>query len=184
VSGRKFTFLDSVLRTARRWPGEPAVFVGDTNSGRREIDEQVPAFNAREHGWMDRIEAAGWRDAFRHVRGAARAYTWYSPNGGNGFRIDQAFVNAALLAGLSRARHVWAAPAPARCRQLGSRRAHPDFSNVEGRAAPPPALPHPTRLRRVGDQHPCPVRASHPRFSDQGRQSTMAAPVAPRRRDP
>ena len=107
VTGRKWVFLDAALRVARRWEGGPALLLGDTNSGRREIDEQVPAFNEREHRWMDRIEAAGWRDAFRHLRGDARAYTWYSPNGGNGFRIDQAFVNEPLLSGLTRARYVW-----------------------------------------------------------------------------
>jgi exonuclease III len=34
-------------------------------------------------------------------------YTWYSPNGHNGFRIDQAFVNAALLAHLKDAAYLW-----------------------------------------------------------------------------
>src|SRR5262245_9945555 len=53
VSGRKWPFLDAVLGVARRCPGGPAVFLGDTNSGRQGIDEEVPAFNAREHGWMD-----------------------------------------------------------------------------------------------------------------------------------
>jgi exonuclease III len=107
VTGRKWPFLDAVLRVARRWPGEPALFLGDTNSGRRGIDEEVAAFNAREHGWMDGLEGAGWRDAFRHLRGEERAYTWYSPNGRNGFRLDQAFVNGGLLAGLGRAHHAW-----------------------------------------------------------------------------
>jgi len=113
VTGRKWAFLDAVLRIARQWPGGPALFLGDTNSGRRVVDEEVPAFNAREHGWMDGIEEAGWRDAFRHLRGDARAYTWYSPNGRNGFRIDQAFVNDGLLPGLGRARYAWPRPRPA-----------------------------------------------------------------------
>jgi exonuclease III len=110
ITGRKWGFLDAVLRLARRWPGGPALLVGDTNSGRRDIDEQVPAFNAREHGWIDNLESAGWRDAFRHLRGDERAYTWYSPNGGNGFRLDQAFVNEGLLSGLGRARYAWGRP--------------------------------------------------------------------------
>ena len=98
VTGRKWPFLDSVLSVAESWRDGPAVFVGDTNSGRPGIDEESPAFNRREGAWIDGLERAGWRDAFRHVRGSARAYTWYSPNGGNGFRIDQAFVNPDLLA--------------------------------------------------------------------------------------
>jgi len=108
VSGRKYPFLDAVLACARGWRRGPALFVGDTNSGRRGLDEQVPAFNVREEGWVDALHGCGWLDAFRHLRAEARAYTWYSPNGRNGFRIDQAFVNAALLERLRDAAYVWA----------------------------------------------------------------------------
>jgi exonuclease III len=107
VSGRKWSFLDAVLAVVERWRAGPALFLGDTNSGRPGIDEEVSAFNAREGGWIDALERAGWRDAFRHVRGDERVYTWYSPNGANGFRIDQAFVNAGLLPRLATARHEW-----------------------------------------------------------------------------
>jgi exonuclease III len=107
VSGRKYPFLDAVLSCARGWRRGPALLVGDTNSGRRGIDEEAPAFNLREEGWIDALATCGWLDAFRHLRAGARAYTWYSPNGRNGFRIDQAFVNAPLLARLEDATHVW-----------------------------------------------------------------------------
>ena len=107
VSGRKDPFLDAVLTCARRWRRGPALFLGDTNSGRRGIDEESPAFSAREEGWIDALAACGWLDAFRHLRAEQRAYTWYSPNGRNGFRIDQAFVNAPLLACLKDAAYAW-----------------------------------------------------------------------------
>jgi endonuclease/exonuclease/phosphatase (EEP) superfamily protein YafD len=110
VSGRKYPFLDAVLACARRWRRGPALFVGDTNSGRRGLDEQVPAFSVREEGWIDGLARCGWVDAFRHLRARTRAYTWYSPNGRNGFRIDQAFANAALLARLRQAAYVWGGP--------------------------------------------------------------------------
>ncbi|HEX6079737.1 MAG TPA: endonuclease/exonuclease/phosphatase family protein [Methylomirabilota bacterium] len=108
VSGRKYPYLDAVLETARRtWPG-PALFLGDTNSGCIGVDEQVPAFNRIEDGWMRGLHEAGWTDAFRHLRGeTSRAYTWYSPNGGNGFRIDQAFLNAHLRDRLHGFRYHW-----------------------------------------------------------------------------
>jgi exonuclease III len=107
VSGRKYPYLDAVLATARRtWPG-PALFLGDTNSGRIDLDEQVPAFNRIEDAWMRGLDGAGWTDAFRHVRGDRRAYTWYSPNGRNGFRIDQAFLNEALRPRLRAFRYDW-----------------------------------------------------------------------------
>lgn len=108
VTGRKWPFLDAVLRVARRWDAGPALLLGDTNSGRPGIDEESPAFNDREGAWIDGLERAGWLDAFRHLRGNERAYTWYSPNGGNGFRLDQVFVNGALLAALGDARYEWA----------------------------------------------------------------------------
>ena len=107
VTGRKYPFLDAVLACARRWRHGPALFIGDTNSGRRVIDEEAPAFSAREEGWIDALGHCGWADAFRYLRAETRAYTWYSPNGRNGFRIDQAFVNAALLAQLKDATYVW-----------------------------------------------------------------------------
>jgi hypothetical protein len=69
--------------------------------------DNSPAFNEREEGWVDALAACGWCDAFRHLRTETRAYTWYSPNGRHGFRIDQAFVNAPLLARLKDAAHVW-----------------------------------------------------------------------------
>ncbi len=36
-----------------------------------------------------------------------RAYTWWSPNAGNGFRLDQAFPNRELLPEIRRVRYVW-----------------------------------------------------------------------------
>ena len=111
VTGRKFPFLDAVLGVAHGWRRGPALLVGDTNSGLIDLDEQVPAFNVEEDGWIRGLEAAGWADAFRRLRGARRAYTWYSPNGGNGFRIDQAFVNRALQPRLRSASYAWGAPA-------------------------------------------------------------------------
>lgn len=116
VSGRKYPYLAAVLRCARRWTAGPALFVGDTNSGRRHLDEETPVFNAREDGWLAHLAACGWVDAFRHLRPDARAYTWYSPSGGNGFRIDQAFLNASLLAHLKNAAYAWGRGGPSRRR--------------------------------------------------------------------
>jgi exonuclease III len=107
VSGRKGDFLDAALSVARRWRPGPALLVGDTNSGRRGIDEESPAFDRREERWIDDLARAGWVDAFRALHGDRREYTWYSPNGGNGFRLDYGFCNPALLRRLRAARHVW-----------------------------------------------------------------------------
>jgi exonuclease III len=96
VTGRKDVFYAEVLAMIQRWSRGPAVLLGDTNSGRPEVDEEVPVFGPREVAWLDAIERLGWADAFRTLHGLTRAYTWYSPNGRNGFRLDQAFVNRAL----------------------------------------------------------------------------------------
>jgi exodeoxyribonuclease III len=107
VTGRKLPFLDAVLGVVHTWRWGPALLVGDTNSGLIDLDEETPVFDVEEDGWIRGLEAAGWVDAFRQLRGEERGYTWYSPNGGNGFRIDQAFVNRALRPRLRNARHEW-----------------------------------------------------------------------------
>jgi exonuclease III len=118
AGGRKYPFLDAVLACARRWRRGPALLLGDTNSGRRGIDEETASFNAREEGWIDALAACGWRDGFRHLQTDARTYTWYSPSGRNGFRIDQAFVNASLLASIAAVRYAWGGAAQRRRRDL------------------------------------------------------------------
>lgn len=107
VTGRKYVFHDAVLAVLRRWRLGPALLVGDTNSGRPEIDEETPVFGPREASWLEALERLGWADAFRLVHGLRRAYTWYSPNGRNGFRIDQAFLNRELQPRLDRVAHAW-----------------------------------------------------------------------------
>jgi exonuclease III len=107
VTGRKDTFYAEVLGLIRGWRRGPSVLLGDTNSGRPDLDEQVPVFGPREVAWLDAIERLGWVDAFRALHGRARAYTWYSPNGRNGFRLDQAFVNRGLQPRLKGIVYAW-----------------------------------------------------------------------------
>jgi exonuclease III len=154
AGGRKDPFLDSVLVCARRWRLGPALFVGDTNSGRRGLDEEVPVFSAREEGWIDALAGCGWVDAFRHLSAAARVYTWYSPNGRNGFRIDQAFVNRALLAHLVEAGYAWGGAA-----HRGRREALSDHAAllVDLAEAGPPSGAH----HRISPTPPI-ARPSHP----------------------
>ncbi|MEZ5741187.1 MAG: endonuclease/exonuclease/phosphatase family protein [Burkholderiaceae bacterium] len=107
ATGRKVAFLETIAAQAERWHGHAAMVIGDTNTGRIGLDEQAAAFNAYEDAWMRRMGATGWADAFRHQRGGRREFTWYSPNAGNGFRLDQAFVQAPLLARLASFEHRW-----------------------------------------------------------------------------
>lgn len=106
-TGRKPDFHDAVLGLMRRWRNGPAVFAGDTNSGRRGEDEQTRVFTQPTSAWFDLIHEAGWRDAFRLVHGQKREYTWYSPGHGNGFRLDQAFVSPDLADRILDVQHIW-----------------------------------------------------------------------------
>ncbi|HET7034675.1 MAG TPA: endonuclease/exonuclease/phosphatase family protein [Thermomicrobiaceae bacterium] len=111
VSGRKLPYLGAVERLARGWRRGAGLLIGDTNSGRPGIDEQSPVFGPRTAAWFDELDKTGWADAFRHLHGDTRVYTWYSPNAGNGFRLDQAFVNRHLLPHLRQAGYQWGQPA-------------------------------------------------------------------------
>ena len=118
ASGRKDVFYADILTLLGGWRRGPLLLLGDTNSGRRRIDEETPVFGPKEEAWLDALEHLGWLDAFRLARGRARAYTWYSPNRGNGFRIDQAFVNHALRPRLRDVRYDWGRPAGSRLNGL------------------------------------------------------------------
>lgn len=108
VTKRKYPFLTAALQQADHWGADRAVLIGDTNSGVPDIDEESPAFNHVEGGWIGDLHNIGWRDAYRQHAGNRRAYTWYSPNGDNGFRLDQAFLSPSLAPHLRRATHRWA----------------------------------------------------------------------------
>ncbi len=107
VSGRKYAFHNAVAAVAAAWKGRSALLVGDSNSGVPGVDEEVACFGAQEEAFFHSIAELGWIDAFRHVQGRRRSYTWYSPNGRNGFRLDQGFLSRPLLPRLSRASHAW-----------------------------------------------------------------------------
>lgn len=107
VTGRKAPFYEGVLDLIDRWELGNGILIGDTNSGMLDIDEENKAFTKLEAGWMQAMHSRQWVDCFRHLRGDERAYTWYSPNGRNGFRLDQAFLNPALLPYVREMRYDW-----------------------------------------------------------------------------
>ena len=117
VTGRKDAFYAATLALLGRWRHGAAIVLGDTNSGRPGIDEETLVFGPREDAWLSGLERSGWLDAYRLRYGQSRAYTWYSPNGRNGFRLDQAFVNDAARARLLVVRHDWG-------RRVGPRASH------------------------------------------------------------
>jgi len=106
-TGLKYPYHEAVLSLVRDWKHSKALLIGDTNSGMPDIDEESPAFTKKEAAFMQGMEKAKWHDTFRHLHGKQPAYTWYSPNGKNGFRLDQAFVNSELMADVQLFRYVW-----------------------------------------------------------------------------
>lgn len=106
-TGLKYPFLESVVDTVRHWRGPAAILIGDTNSGCIDLDEESPAFNKVEDQWIKTMELLQWRDAFRLLHGNKKDFTWYSPNGRNGFRLDQAFLHPELHQRLKKFDYIW-----------------------------------------------------------------------------
>ena len=107
VTKRKFPYHDAVLSLLQEWTLGPAFLVGDTNTGISYLDDVTGVFTKREMAWMTALDELAWRDAHRYLYGDERVYTWYSPNAGNGFRLDQAFFNPQLLPYLQNIEHQW-----------------------------------------------------------------------------
>ena len=104
----KYPYLASVLKMIDAWDFGPGLVMGDTNCGKRGIDEEKcspPKFQ-REHDWMVSMERRGWLDAYRHKQGNKREYTWYSHRN-NGFRLDHVFCSPHLAPAIKAVRHVW-----------------------------------------------------------------------------
>ncbi len=57
----KYPFLDAVLSMVGNWRSGPGLFIGDTNCGKRGIDEEKysTVFYRREHDWMAAMEGCG-----------------------------------------------------------------------------------------------------------------------------
>lgn len=70
------------------------IIVGDYNTGKNYIDQKGKSFWYEEE--LFRMEKNGYVDAFRHVHGDIKDYSWYSHQG-NGYRYDHTYVDKALL---------------------------------------------------------------------------------------
>ncbi len=109
-TGFKYPYHQCVLNIMKHWSLGPAVFAGDTNSGKAYIDDATGIFWKREHEWMEAIEALNWKDAYRQLHKDGRVYSWYSHRD-NGFRLDQAFLSPDLSPALTAMRYEWGATA-------------------------------------------------------------------------
>jgi len=72
----------------------PAIIMGDFNTGKNFIDQKKDSFWYTED--LKKLEALGMQDAFRHIHGQVEAYSWFSHQG-NGYRYDHIYVHEDLL---------------------------------------------------------------------------------------
>ena len=85
---------DEFLPYAESRLDEPAILIGDWNSGQPYRDEAgATLYAVRE---FSRLSEMGWVDAWRSRNPDGREFTWYSKPYGNGFRLDHAFLSPSL----------------------------------------------------------------------------------------
>jgi exonuclease III len=85
----KKAFWKGLLSVARERRDTPLVIIGDFNTGRHRIDEKGATFACTAS--MGTLASLGYIDTWRHLHPDEREFSWYS-HGGNGFRIDHAFI--------------------------------------------------------------------------------------------
>ena len=85
-----FDFIHSHLASSSR----PYIVTGDFNSGINQIDQTGNSFWYEDK--LKALDHIGYKDAFRHVHGGIKEYSWYSHQG-NGFRYDHTYVHESLL---------------------------------------------------------------------------------------
>jgi len=104
----KYPFMAAMLKMVEAWKLGPGLLIGDSNCSNRDLDEENPLgprFH-REHDWIVGMGQRGWTDAFRHLHGHRREYSWYSHRN-NGFRLDQAFCSPQLDPAITGCQHAW-----------------------------------------------------------------------------
>ena len=105
-SANKWQFHEEAIAQFEKYQSVPAIAMGDTNTGRSEIDEENKFFNKRENKWFDRINSAGWVDVWRNQNPDKREFTYYH-HGRTGFRLDQVFAPDQFAVQLTNVRYDW-----------------------------------------------------------------------------
>lgn len=89
--------------------GRSLIITGDYNTAHNEIDLKNPKSNENTSGfmrierdWLDRIEAAGYVDTFRHLHPDTVKYSWWTyrfkaRDRNIGWRIDYFFVSKDII---------------------------------------------------------------------------------------
>jgi len=72
----------------------PAIIAGDFNTGINGVDQKGDSFWYSEY--LKKLTEAGVGDAFRHLHGDVKEYSWYSHQG-NGYRYDHTYASETLF---------------------------------------------------------------------------------------
>jgi len=98
IGKSKASLFDYILSNSEQWLKEPALLMGDFNSGLHKIDEDKSTFHCAD--LFAQLSQVGWQDAWRAMHGeTAKEASWIS-QAGNGFRLDHAFVSTPLMKGV------------------------------------------------------------------------------------
>lgn len=95
VKTGKRPFFDALIRMAKESSNRPLLAIGDFNTGSHAHDREGGYRFACEDDFRALSSHAGLIDLWRRQHHDRRDWSWHS--GKNGFRIDHAFANAALL---------------------------------------------------------------------------------------
>ena len=86
---KKYVF-DFLLKEIKNNPTEKIIITGDINTGKHYMDEAGATFF--HSGYLDKIEAENFFDAWRYIHNDKKEFSWYS-RAINGFRLDHFFVS-------------------------------------------------------------------------------------------
>lgn len=89
---KKHILFDLLIQQAGR--DLPMIMAGDFNTGKNFIDQKKDSFWYTDK--LQSLEDQGMVDAFRHLHGSVKEYSWYSHQG-NGYRYDHTYVSELLL---------------------------------------------------------------------------------------
>ena len=89
----KDEFWKHVGAFARRHKNARTIILGDFNTG---LDADTENERFLHSPQFQALLDLGWIDCYRAVHGDRREYSWYSPNGNNGYRLDHCFLSASL----------------------------------------------------------------------------------------
>ena len=103
VDRKKLHLFRALLAESQGLAASPSVLIGNFNTGKHLVDEEGETFEAS--GLFSRLEGSGWVDAWRALHPNGREYSWYG-HGGNGYRIDHAFISRPSRARLVRTEYI------------------------------------------------------------------------------